>query len=51
MKFRLMIACGEVNNTKYLGLQSSNPVNDLLNVRNGSLFQRKQSRLDGNSRE
>ena len=30
-----MIACGEVNNAKHLGLQSSHAIDNLLDVRNG----------------
>ena len=38
MELGLMIASGEVNNAKHLRLQSSDSVDDLLDIGNGPSF-------------
>ena len=40
MELGLMIAGGEVDDAEHFGLQSSDPVDYLLNIRDGPAFQR-----------
>ena len=39
MELRLMVSCSEDNNAKHLRLQSSDSVDDLLDVRDGPTLQ------------